>query len=281
MNHTTAAILQRNSVALIAKQDGGDQTPPRSGLGSLRGITVAGAIGLSVIALAPRDSTACLNETERVVAPSTGALVAAEKQANEGNLDAALKSLMSAQPRISIASAGMSADKDRAIRVASRILARASTAPFPNFPNDEEQLKWGFLNVRKMRDKAPDDPSILTDFGEIGARLPTERHEAMQVLASLEEKDLVASAYGYATLARLRAELGADTAKVASAPLRALEAGKREISMMRCKKLAKDPALCDRGLIAVAKAQGGAPVEVNAPRDLGSPRSLSAGAKKL
>lgn len=261
MNHTTVAILQRNG-------------------GVLRAITAAGAIGLSVLALAPSDGSACVNETERVVVPTTGSLVAAEKQANEGDLDAAIKSLMGAQPRISIASAGMSPDKDRAIRVAARILARASSGPFPNFPNDEEQLKWGFLNVRKMREKSPDDPSILTDFGEIGARLPTERHEAMQVLARLEEKDLVASAFGYAALGRMRAEIGADTAKVASAPLRALEAGKREISMMRCKKLAKDPTLCDRGLIAVAKAQG-APVETNAPRDLAQPGAWAAGAKKL
>jgi hypothetical protein len=174
----------------------------------------------------------------------------AERDAEQGNLAAALTAVLDAEPRIVNASVGLRANQDYALRLAVRILARAEKPPLEGFPNDEEQMKWAYLQVRKLREAAP-TPSLSTDFGEIASRIPTERIEAQKILETLDRDQTMASAFGYAALARLRREIGQDTAKIAGAPLRALSAASSEVAVLRCKKMAiGDKKHCDTGLIA-------------------------------
>ena len=143
---------------------------------------------------------------------------------------------------------GLRKDQDFALRVAARIIARGEKPPFSGFPSDEEQIKWAYLQVRKQMEAGP-SPSLLTDFGEIAARIPTERAEAQKTLEDLEERGVMRSSFGHATLARLRDEVGSDSAAVAAAPLRALSAGKRQVALTRCHKMAKVASTCDKGLL--------------------------------
>ncbi len=212
------------------------------------GLRMLGGVFLAVTAL--RSSP--IEAAETAASPQ---VASAERQAEEGNLTGALASLLSVEPRISNASTGMGPQKDLALRVAARIIARADKPPFIGFPSEEEQTKWAYLQVRKQMETDP-TPALRTDFGEIAARIPTERGEALKTLEDLEAQGTMGSSFGYATLARLRDEVGHDTAGVAGAPLRALAAGKRQVALARCHKTAKVASTCDKGLIPVTPPKG-------------------------
>jgi hypothetical protein len=174
----------------------------------------------------------------------------AEQKAEEGDLTAAAAALLEAEPRISNVNAGTSPAKDHALFVAGRIVARAEKPPFIGFPSDEEQTKWAYLQIKKLRE-GDDGPELATLFGEIAARLPTERGTALTTLEELEAKGTMASPFGYATLARLRDEAGSGSAALAAAPLRALSSGRRQIALSRCKKTAKRADICEKSLLPV------------------------------
>ncbi len=176
---------------------------------------------------------------------TAGGIASADRKAEEGDLSGALADLLAVEPRISNASTGMGPAKDHALRVAARIIARSDKPPFVGFPSDEEQIKWAYLQVRKLEEADP-SPALRTDFGEIAARIPTERGAALKVLEELEARGEMASPFGHAALARLRDEVGRDSAAVAGAPLRALDASKRQVALARCRKLAKRAEICDK-----------------------------------
>jgi hypothetical protein len=68
--------------------------------------------------------------------------------------------------------------------------------------------------------------------------LPEFRAEARSRLEKLAERDLVASAQGYAALAELRAIAGD------------VDGGK--VALLRCQKMSKTPALCASGTNAAS-----------------------------
>lgn len=208
-----------------------------------------GGVVLTVTGLMPTSIAA--HEGEAAKVPSGAKFSSAERQAEEGDLSGALASVLAIEPRISNASVGLRPNQDYALRLAARIIARSITPPLAGFPNDEEQIKWAYLQVRKQKEATP-TPSLLTDFGEIASRIPSERSDAIKTLETLDAEGTMASSFGYATLARLRAETGRESARVVGAPLQALAAGMRQIAVVRCQKLAKGAKHCDQGLIAVA-----------------------------
>ena len=212
-----------------------------------RGLKTLVSLAFVGMALAASSSSAQENKGAAPPGPIAPAILAADKSADEGNLDAALTALLREEPRISNASVGLRTSQDRALRVAAKIIARGDKPPFNGFPNDEEQRKWAYLQVRKLMTQSPDDAAIATDFAEIASTLPEARPEALKTLEDLDGRSAMASSFGYATLARIRDEAGSEAAAVVAAPLRALSAGKRQIALVRCRKMAKVAATCERG----------------------------------
>jgi len=217
------------------------------GFGMLGGVALA-VTALRAGPLDAREKAPDAKTPDAIEVACPPQLATAQRQAEDGDLKAAAASIITAEPRISNASVGLRADQDYALRIAARIVARGKKPPFEGFPSDEEQIKWAYLQVRKEKEATP-TPSLLTDFGEIAARIPTERLDAMKTLEDLEERQAMTSAFGYAALARMRDEAGHESAALAAAPLRALAAGKRQISLTRCRKMTKVERVCDGGLI--------------------------------
>jgi hypothetical protein len=214
------------------------------------GLRMLGVVFLGVTALVTTPIEARENEGDEAKVSLPQETATAERQAEDGDLNGAVASILAAEPRISNASAGLRPDQDRALRIAARIIARADRPPFPGFPSDDEETKWAYLQARKLKDAGP-TASLLTDFGEIASRIPTERRDALSTLEDLEDRNVMASAFGYAALARMRAEAFKDSAAVAGAPLRALAAGKRQVAVMRCHRMTRVAPTCDKGLIPV------------------------------
>lgn len=213
--------------------------------------------GFLVVVTAALGSTSRADDDKGLViekGPPKPEVLAAERKADAGDIQGALDSLLSVEPRISNANAGLGPPKDYALRVAAKIIARSDKPPLVGFPNDDEQRKWAFLQVRKISTDT-NDPAVFTDLGEIASTIPDARLEAMKTLEYLETQNTMASSFGYAALARLRDDAGKDSGSVAGAPLRALSAGKRQIALVRCRKMAKVAATCERGWHAPALAK--------------------------
>jgi predicted Zn-dependent protease len=91
-------------------------------------------------------------------------------------------------------------------------------------------LEWAAQAIREIDAKRPNDPTVQADLGEALSKLPHARPEALKILQSLAQKDLMGSPFAYAALAGLRS----DTGDLAGA----------EAAIKRCEEMSKSPGVC-------------------------------------
>ncbi|WP_437481935.1 hypothetical protein WME75_39845 [Sorangium sp. So ce1014] len=169
----------------------------------------------------------------------------AEQALRDGRVAAAAGSVIRMFPEIRRISHDSDPLLNRAFRVLAVATARADGALKVRAELPRELLEtwggasaeerkanvdWSIRALRRLNEQRKNEPALQTDLGEALARAPEHRGEALQLLAGLAEKDLLASPEAYAALARLRA-LSGDSAG-------------HDAAVGRCETMAKDTALC-------------------------------------
>lgn len=214
------------------------------------GVAVAALGTLAVLLGAPvRESLACGNGVELELERASAAVAQAENTTNRGFHADALKYLAFMFPN------GKPRDDflgQRAQLVAARAIAR--TGGRYGLLGVEANKEGGELSnlhlagrfVQQRLEKKPDDPGLRTDYAEVLANIPEKQTEAKRILVELERKDLIASAFGYAALARLRVTPRKDVPSWLGAPLETLDRAPRVIDLARCERMAVEDGICGR-----------------------------------
>ncbi len=91
-------------------------------------------------------------------------------------------------------------------------------------------LVWSVGALKMLLDKKKDNPALKTELAEAMTLVPEHRDEAKKILEELAKKDLLGTAEGYRALAELRAASNDEEGRTAA--------------LDRCKKMAKDAAIC-------------------------------------
>jgi hypothetical protein len=83
-------------------------------------------------------------------------------------------------------------------------------------------LDWAVRALREQLARRGNDPALQTDLGEALSTRPATQPEALRILKDLAAKDLVASAHGYAALARLTGDKAMVAKCEAMTPVKAI-----------------------------------------------------------
>src|SRR5262249_20888918 len=125
---------------------------------------------------------------------------------------------------------------DRALRILALAAVRtdgALTVGAMRGTTDAEKtqnLEWAVATLRGLNAKRPNNPALQTDLGEALAKSEQNKAEAQKLLGGLADKDLMASAEGYAALARLRQSAG--------------DGAGRDAALKRCATMTTTPGIC-------------------------------------
>ena len=161
------------------------------------------------IAAAPAVAAACGESISFEVDPKVMLLSQAETSLGAGKARAAAVSVLNAFPKLRTATGGdpMLA---RAQRIAALAVVRtegllavgeafqASTAE-----QRRANLEWATATLRRLNEEKKNTPALQTELGEALSKLPETQGEALALLDKLAKKDLITSAHGWATLAKL------------------------------------------------------------------------------
>jgi len=200
----------------------------------------------------PTVADACENGVVIRIDPRTGAVSDAEKLVTTGDADAAVKRVLSADRSFATSKVGATRLGDRALLVLALAVTRSDgrlsvTTPkgvgSDTSPRDEN-LAWAAGITSELSLKRSDEPALASANGEVLARIPARQLDARKMLAALEKKDIVATPYAYAALAKLRGERASDANPLVGAPLRTIETARREIELSRCRAMTKTPEIC-------------------------------------
>jgi hypothetical protein len=191
----------------------------------------------AVVSAAPGAASACGTAVYRVVDSNAQLVSQAEQSLGDGkNARAAVKAV-EAFPALRIVKPGALPLADRALRILALAAVRSDgaltigTMKGATAADRAANLEWSIDVLRSLSDKRGKNPSFETDLGEALSKVPAHHAEALKILGELSDKDLLTSAEGYASLARLRAEAG--------------DAAAREAAVKRCETMTKTPKICD------------------------------------
>jgi len=197
------------------------------------------------------DADACHNGVDFRINERVIAISQAERQTAQGRHQAAITGALRAFPRLSTRRIGASQLSDRALVVAARAIIRSDGQLELGLlvPKDAEEprahsMRWAQHVLRGISLRKPDDPTSATDLGEALERIPAKHEEARRVLEHLEKQNVMASAYGYAALARLRGYVEPEAPGFLTGPMRALEHAPIALDRARCQTMTKDEATC-------------------------------------
>jgi hypothetical protein len=162
----------------------------------------------------------------------------AEKALEGGQNLVASQAVLGSFPRVRNAEAGANPLETRALRVFALAIVRSDGAADEKKAGvattgewtAKSNLEWAAQALREIDAKRPNDPTVQADLGEALAKLPANQTEAMKVLASLAQKDLMGSPSAYAALAKLRSEKG--------------DLAGAEAAVKRCEEMSKTPGIC-------------------------------------
>lgn len=206
-------------------------------------LAVAVALAAPIVALTyASDAEACgmsmrLDPTPRKPSP-VQEIARAEKALENGQNVVAAKAVFGTFPNIRTATAGVNPLETRALRVLSLAIVRSGGAVSEKaagvaqkvewMPN--ANLAWAAHAIREIDQSRPNDPSVQADLGEALAALPQSQGEALTILKTLADKDLMGSPYAYAALAKLKSSKG--------------DSAGAEVALKRCEEMSRSPQIC-------------------------------------
>jgi len=165
----------------------------------------------------PTEAVACGESIAFEVDPNVILLSQAESSLNKGKPRSAALDAVKVFPKLKTLAPGASPLLPRAQRIVAMAIVRTDgllTAgkEFQASTSDERRanLEWAVSTLRRLNATKVNNPAVQTDLAEALAKLPESQGEALATLDKLARKDLVTSAYGYATLAKLRKAAGDD-----------------------------------------------------------------------
>lgn len=193
------------------------------------------------IAGAPAPAEACGTGVFRVVDHTAEAVSSAEQTLSQGRVADAATGVFKTFPKLMTAKPGEAPLTDRALRILALATVRSdgglnvktggSWKMAGATPEQKEgNLLFAIDTLRKLNEKRANSPSFQTDLAEALGKVPRFKAEAYTILTQLAKKDLVASAEGYATLARLHEAMG--------------EGAPRDAAVKRCEGMTKTPKAC-------------------------------------
>jgi hypothetical protein len=188
------------------------------------------------LAGAPADAQACGGEVYREMDSTTQVVAKAEQLLSEGKYQQAVSKAVQAYPALKIIKPGTLHLSDRGLRIIALASVRSDGAiSGGNFKagtaaDRTANLEWSVTQLRGLSAQRGNNPSYQTDLGEALSKLPAYHGEASKILEDLASKDLLTSAEGYASLARLRAEAG--------------NAAGRDEALKRCEAMTKNAQMC-------------------------------------
>ena len=193
------------------------------------------------LAGAPAPAEACGTEFFSVVDHSAENISSAERALSQGRFAAAATGVFQVFPKIKTTKPGAGPLSDRALRILALSAVRSdggltigkglSWAMVGATPEQkEENLLFAIDTLRKLNEKRANSPSFQTDLAEALGKVSRFKSESYAILTQLAKKDLVASAEGYATLARLHEAMG--------------EGAPRDAAVKRCEGMTKTPKTC-------------------------------------
>ena len=202
------------------------------------------ALCLGASAFDARPASACGTAIREVVDNHAMLVSSAEKQLNDGKFEAAAAEVSNAFPGLKLWKPGTGPLADRGLRILAMAVARKNggltVGAFQGVERRSrrpDNLEWSVATLRGLNAKRPNNPALETDLGEAMSKVEKYRPEAQAILGKLADKDLLASAEGYAALAKLKANAG--------------DANGREAALKRCAAMTKTAAkVCD---VPVAK----------------------------
>ena len=192
-------------------------------------------MGLAVC-FGAHEASACGTAIREVVDNHAMLVSSAEKQLSEGKLEQAVAEVSGAFPGLKLYKPGTGPLADRSLRILALAVSRAngnvSVAAFQGkTARDREQnLAWSVATLSALNAKRPNNPALQTDLGEAMSKVASHKAEATKVLSNLADRDLLATAEGYAALAKLRSESG--------------DATGRDAAIRRCESMTKTSKVC-------------------------------------
>ena len=190
---------------------------------------------------APAPAEACGTGVYSVVDYGAEAISSAEKTLSQGRIADAAKGVFTTFPRLKTTKPGAAPLTDRALRILALATVRSEGGlnvktgtgwkMAGKTPEEKEgNLLFAIDTLRKLNEKRANSPSFQTDLAEALGTVPRYKAEALAILTQLAKKDLIASAEGYATLARLHEAMG--------------ESAPRDAAVKRCEGMTKTPKAC-------------------------------------
>jgi hypothetical protein len=209
--------------------------------------TLVRLVSASIVALplgivgAPAPAAACGTEVFSIIDHSAEGISSAERALSKGSVASAATQVFQVFPKLKTTKPGAGPLSDRALRILSLATVRADGAtsvgrgvnwPMVGVTSDQKEanLLFAIDTLRKLNEKRANSPSLQTDLAEALGKVPRFKSEAYTILTELAKKDLVASAEGYATLAKLHEAMG--------------EGAPRDAAVKRCEGMTKTPKAC-------------------------------------
>ena len=217
---------------------------------------VVALVALPLALQAERSADACGYAIEVRTDPLAQAVSTAERASAGGDQRAAVGKLLSVAPDLWSKKAGSSYVGDRALRVAARAIVRSNGDVSPSevirtktkatnaSDRPDHGVEWASKLLEGFAAKTKGEPETMTDLAEALERLPGRRSEAKALLGSLEKQDLMTSAFGYAALARIRANPAPEAPSFIAVPLATFEHGALLVDLARCRSLTKSSTIC-------------------------------------
>ena len=197
------------------------------------GLVSAVALGLCVWFATPH-ANACGSAIGIETDDHTMLVSQAERALGDGKYLAAAVDVAQTFPGLKLYKAGTGPLADRSLRILSLAVTRSNgavnVAGFSSKTDADKakNLEWAVTTLRALNAKRPNNPSLQSDLGEAMSRVDKDKDEAQKLLGGLADKDLLATAEGYAALAKLRA-----SDKTAS-----------EAFLKRCQAMTKSQKVC-------------------------------------